>query len=143
MLATAAIVGGFYAIYSNKVIANKAHFTTSHAKLSLVVLVASLLVQIGGAFSFFGLPKALKKHTALVNKAHKMVRETHNTMRKTHEMVRKTHNSMRKTHEMVRKMHEMMKKTHEMVRIKARGNAQSECPRDHIVENKIKIRRII
>ena len=77
MLATAAIAGGFYAIYSNKVIANKAHFTSSHAKLSLVVLVASLLVQIGGVFSFFGLPKALKKHTALVNKTHKMVRNTH------------------------------------------------------------------
>ncbi|CAK0780506.1 hypothetical protein CVIRNUC_005075 [Coccomyxa viridis] len=51
------LVGGFYAIYRNKVVHGKAHFTSWHAKVGLTVFILSIVAPLGGVASFrkFGL----------------------------------------------------------------------------------------
>jgi len=57
-----AAAGGFGAIYLNKEIAGKSHFTTWHGQLGLITCLASLLVALGGlAAKYSGLLRSYVK----------------------------------------------------------------------------------
>lgn len=73
MFAAVAISGGMYAIYTNKIINGKPHFTTIHGKIGLLALILNSVVAFGGIPALYGLPKFLKKLTARVNTGHKLV----------------------------------------------------------------------
>lgn len=51
-LATAFALGGFYAIYSNKALHGKAHFTTTHGQLGLIAMTLTVISPIMGGAAF-------------------------------------------------------------------------------------------
>lgn len=57
LLAVAAVSGGFWAIYQNKVNNGKSHFKTTHGKFGLVTIILTAAAPLGGILSFrrFGL----------------------------------------------------------------------------------------
>jgi len=50
--AVLAVAGGFYAIYHNKDLMGKDHFTTDHSKVGLAAIVISFTSALGGAGAF-------------------------------------------------------------------------------------------
>eukprot|EP00270_Netrium_digitus_P017396 TRINITY_DN6372_c0_g1_i1.p1 TRINITY_DN6372_c0_g1~~TRINITY_DN6372_c0_g1_i1.p1 ORF type:complete len:222 (-),score=47.10 TRINITY_DN6372_c0_g1_i1:198-863(-) len=71
--AAAAIAGGMWAIYQNKVLQHKLHLQTLHSRVGVAALAASVLVSAGGVPLLYGLiPQSLKKLTPKVSKGHKI-----------------------------------------------------------------------
>ncbi|KAK9916106.1 hypothetical protein WJX75_008637 [Coccomyxa subellipsoidea] len=46
------LLGGFYAIYQNKVVAGKEHFKSVHAKFGLATFILGIMAPLGGLMSF-------------------------------------------------------------------------------------------
>ncbi|KAK3269487.1 hypothetical protein CYMTET_22078 [Cymbomonas tetramitiformis] len=69
--AWAAIVGGFYAIYHNKDIHGKPHFTSYHSWLGVLTLITTFLTPVTGAlgFKYLGLMNYLPPGSGDVVKA--------------------------------------------------------------------------
>ena len=48
-----AAAGGFYAIYANKNVMGKEHFTSIHSKLGLATLASTAALSVGGGPLFY------------------------------------------------------------------------------------------
>merc|ERR1712086_512082 len=72
-LACLAILGGFYAIYKNKEVHGKPHFTSYHSKLGVVTLAATFLAPLTGAlgFKYLGLFEYLGEWGSFVKALHR------------------------------------------------------------------------
>eukprot|EP00271_Cylindrocystis_brebissonii_P015737 TRINITY_DN38727_c0_g1_i1.p1 TRINITY_DN38727_c0_g1~~TRINITY_DN38727_c0_g1_i1.p1 ORF type:complete len:317 (-),score=36.56 TRINITY_DN38727_c0_g1_i1:283-1233(-) len=75
-LAAGAIFAGMYAIYTNKTLNNKLHFTSLHGRVGLATLICAALVSLNGIPTMYGVPSALKSLRPNINKAHKLVGAT-------------------------------------------------------------------